>query len=117
MTFGKDTNPKKIRQMIETHMVAVTFNEKFNRCRGIVENRLAASPLIGSRYFSLMLSDDMRKARSVLAEEAQAREEAAQQKGQVTQEKVSEAPKNSPESSNSNDDNVIEVDFTTGEVK
>ena len=117
LTFGKDTNPKKIRQMIETHMVAVTFNEKFNRCRGIVENRLAASPLIGSRYFSLMLSDDMRKARSVLAEEAQAREEAAQQKGQVTQEKVSEAPKNSPESSNSNDDNVIEVDFTTGEVK
>ena len=118
LTFGKDTNPKKIRQMIEAHMVPVTFNEKFNRCRGIVENRLAASPLIGSRYFSLMLSDEMRKARAVLAEEAKAKEESIQQKGQSQKESASEVPKNASDELKSNDkDNVIEVDFTTGEVK
>lgn len=104
LTFGKDTTSKKIRQMIEANMVPVTFNEKFKRCRGIVENRLAASPIIGSRYFSLMLSDDMRKARNVLAEEAREKEEAAQ--GVAKEETVESKP-----------DNVIEADFTKGVVK
>jgi len=110
LTFGKDTNPKKLRQMIETHMVPVTFNEKFNRCRSIIENRLAVSPLIGARYFSLMLSDDMRQARAAIAAENAP---------------VSEAPESIPDAAEidstsielNDADKIIEVDFTNGDVK
>jgi len=117
LTFGKDTNPKKIRQMIEAHMVPVTFNEKFNRCRSIVENRLAASPLIGSRYFSLMLSDELRQARNVLADESKVKEESFQEE-QAARQSVSEATKTaSVDTQSDDDDKVIAVDFATGEVK
>ena len=109
LTFGKDTNPKKIRQMIDAHMVPVTFNEKFNRCRAIIENRLAVSPLIGARYFSLMLSDDIRQARSVIAAENAPASEPTKS--------VSEAPKNESEDIQVDEDKIIAVDFATGEVK
>lgn len=109
LTFGKDSNPKNIRKIIETHMVAVTFNEKFNRCRAMVENRLAASPLIGYRYFSLMLSDELRQARSILSDEAKSKEEAYQKASEKT---VPEAS-----STEVKDDNVIAVDFSKGELK
>lgn len=109
LTFGKETNPKKIRQMIEAHMVPVTFNEKFNRCRAIIENRLAVSPLIGARYFSLMLSDDIRQARSVIAAENAPAQEST--------ESVPEVVNTESDDTQIDNDKVIAVDFATGEVK
>ena len=98
-------------------MVPVTFNEKFNRCRSIVENRLAASPLIGSRYFSLMLSDELRQARNFLADESKVKEESFQEE-QAARQSVSEATKTaSVDTQSDDDDKVIAVDFATGEVK
>ncbi len=110
LTFGKDTNPTKIRKMIESHTVASTFNDKFNKCRAIVENRLANSPLIGSKYFSVMLSDEMRQARTALAEEEKAKLDKAEEEVK----KPTEGSSDTSSVDNANEENVIKVDFTKG---
>lgn len=79
LRFGSDTTAKKIRSMIDTHMVPVTWNESYRKVRAMVENRIASSPMIGARYFSVMLGKDLYKARLALAEEERQKLENAQQ--------------------------------------
>ena len=103
-TFGKDTPAKKITKMVETLQTPVMFNEAFGKCRQLVEHRLANSPIILARYFSILLGKELSKARNELAKEKRA---------EIEQEEI-EKGKAEMKAVNKLDDkpaNVIEGDF------
>ena len=72
LTFGRDTSAKKLREIIQEHQVAVKWNESFGKCRTKIEQRLVTSPMILSRYFSVMLGKELSMARAQIAKEIQA---------------------------------------------
>jgi len=76
VTFGKDTPAKKIAGMVNRFQTPALFNEVFNKCRQEVENRIATSPFIIARYFSVMLGRELSQARAAMSREKQ--EELAQ---------------------------------------
>ena len=111
-TFGKDTPSKKIANIIETLQTPVVFNEIFSKCKQEVEHRISNSPLIGARYFNIMLGKELSKARSLLAKEKR-NEIEKEIKEKDNQEKDSQE-KDSQENVNDVPNNIIKGNFNKG---
>jgi hypothetical protein len=115
LTFGKDTPAKKIAGIIERYQsTPVLFNEAFNKSRQQVENRIATSPFVISRYFSVMLGKELSKARNALMKEKQQEkqtQELIKAKESIGKEPEQIVPPESPPQADVKPDNIIEVDF------
>jgi len=68
-TFGNDSTPKSIREIIGTHQVWTKYAESYGKVRAAVEARLVASPAIMGRYFAICIGPELSMARSTLAAE------------------------------------------------
>jgi len=112
VTFGKDTSSKKLAKIIEKYQTPVMFNEVFNKCRQMVENRISTSPLVIARYFAVMLGKDMSQARAAIAREKKKEIEDNEQKIKEQSEKT-EVKQEVKQAVVTDDvpDNVIEADF------
>lgn len=104
LTFGKDTPSKKIAAMIEKYQTPVLFNEKFGKCRQMVENRISTSPYIIARYFNVMLGKELAHLRALIASE---KREELEKEEQAKLDKKIEARATSTDAPA----NVIEADF------
>lgn len=76
LTFGASTTAKEIRKMIEDNIVAVRWNESYNKYRSRIEMLNLSSPQLLSMYFGVFLGKELSLARNALAKELKAQQEA-----------------------------------------
>lgn len=76
ITFGKDTTAHKLRELVESYMLPVRWNESFIKCRNLMDSRTASSPKVLASYFGIFLGKEMSEARQLLATETKDKLEA-----------------------------------------
>jgi hypothetical protein len=69
VTFGKDTTASTLRELVDSYMLPVRWNDTFAKCKNLIDSRSTTSPRILGSYFAIFLGKELAEARRTLASE------------------------------------------------